>query len=342
MNIKEIIKLPEYSFLTDVDYLGDNILFVTFGGSHSYGTNVEGSDVDIRGLALNKKSELLSISGTSTEQYVSKQTDTTIYLLNKFVKLCLNCNPNVIEMLGCKPEHYIFYNEIGKQLVDNRKMFLSQRAVYSFGGYANQQLNRLQNALARDRLPQAEKEEHIKRSMESAVRSFNDRYPAFSNDSLELFISDSKKEEFNKELYANLNFSNIPVRELDGILNELLAVVRTYDKLTGRNKKKDDMHMDKHAMHLVRLYLMCFDILEKEDIITYREEDKGFLLSVRKGLFRNEDGTYRKEFFELIDDYDKRLKYDMANTSLPKQPDIDRIDEFVKEINFKTLGFAPV
>jgi hypothetical protein len=52
-------------------------------------------------------------------------------------------------MLGCKPEHYIRFR-IGKEMIANRKLFLSQRAVASFGGYANQQLRRLENAIARE------------------------------------------------------------------------------------------------------------------------------------------------------------------------------------------------
>lgn len=54
------------------------------------------------------------------------------------------------------------------------------------------------------------------------------------------------------------------------MMNDMTNVLGTYEKLNHRNHKKDDNHLNKHAMHLVRLYLMCLDILEKEDIITYR------------------------------------------------------------------------
>ena len=49
--IKESIKQPEYDFLRTSEHLGNNICLLTLGGSHAYGTNVEGSDVDIRGIA---------------------------------------------------------------------------------------------------------------------------------------------------------------------------------------------------------------------------------------------------------------------------------------------------
>ncbi len=50
------------------------------------------------------------------------------------------------------------------------------------------------------------------------------------------------------------------------MMNDLVNVLSNYEKLNHRNHKKDDNHLNKHAMHLIRLYLMCLDILEKEDV----------------------------------------------------------------------------
>lgn len=65
-------------------------------------------------------------------------TDTAIYGFNKLVRLLLECNPNTCELLGMRPEHYLYLSGIGKELLDNRKLFLSKRAIRSFGGYADQ------------------------------------------------------------------------------------------------------------------------------------------------------------------------------------------------------------
>lgn len=99
--IKEMVAGSEYDFLRTNPHLKDRIIFLTLGGSYSYGTNVETSDVDVRGCALNTPSDLLGL--TNFEQVVHTQTDTTVYSFNKLIKLLLNCNPNTIEMLGCKP-----------------------------------------------------------------------------------------------------------------------------------------------------------------------------------------------------------------------------------------------
>lgn len=63
MTIEEIklkVVSKEYNFLRENEHLGKNIILLGFGGSHAYGTNTETSDLDIRGIATNRKEEILS------------------------------------------------------------------------------------------------------------------------------------------------------------------------------------------------------------------------------------------------------------------------------------------
>lgn len=333
--IKEMVNGHAYDFLRTNPHLAGRIMFLTLGGSYAYGTNIETSDVDIRGCAMNRKSDLLGLS--SFEQVVERQTDTTIYSFNKLIGLLLNCNPNTIEMLGCKPEHYFYISETGQSMIDNYKLFLSQRAANSFGGYATQQLRRLENALARDRMSQSENEEHIRKSMERALKTFGDRYTDFENGSVALFTDKSTRDDLDREVYCNIHLENYPAREFNIMMNTLSNVIGNYEKLNHRNHKKDDNHLNKHAMHLIRLYLMCLDILEKGEIRTYRYDDLEFLLSIRNGAFQNKDGTYQPEFFELVGEYEKKVEYAKENTSLPAHPDMKRVEEFVMDINRRSI-----
>ncbi len=54
--------------------------------------------------------------------------------------------------------------------------------------------------------------------------------------------------------------------------------------------------LKKHAMHLVRLYHMAFDILERKQIVTYREEDHDLLMVIRNGEYLNSDNLPSDEF----------------------------------------------
>ena len=117
--IKSMLKTTEYDFLRENPHLGKNICYLTLGGSHAYGTNVEGSDVDIRGIALNSKQEILL--GRDFEQVVNTDTDTTIYSFKKIVGLLQNVNPNTIETLYTREDQILHMNEAGKILRDNKE-----------------------------------------------------------------------------------------------------------------------------------------------------------------------------------------------------------------------------
>lgn len=247
VNFKELLSRDEYHFLKENEHLQNRIILLTLGGSHAYGTNNENSDIDIRGCALEKPSDLIGFS--EFEQVIDIDTDTVIYGFNKLVRLLVSCNPNTIEMLGCKPEHYLYLSKEGKLLLQNSKLFLSKKCINSFGGYAYQQLNRLNNALARDRLSQTDKENHILNSLKSAMLSFEERYTKFEPGSIVLNIGKSKKANLDSEIFVDINLENYPLRDFAGILNEMQNILKTYGKLNHRNKKKSEEGLDKHAMH---------------------------------------------------------------------------------------------
>ncbi len=50
--IKEKLKSDNYAFLKEDKNLGSNIILLTLGGSHAYGMDKEGSDLDIRGTFI--------------------------------------------------------------------------------------------------------------------------------------------------------------------------------------------------------------------------------------------------------------------------------------------------
>lgn len=335
MITNELLNHPEYAFIRSNKHLGKHVILLGLSGSYAYGTNNDNSDIDIRGIALNQKSDLIGM--TTFEQYIDDNTDTCIFSFNKIISLLLNCNPNTIELLGLNSEHYLYINKIGKELLDNRHMFLSKRAAQSFGGYAGAQLRRLQNALARDSFPQEEKEKHIYNSVKNAMYDFKGRYEKFEEGSIKIYIDKSNRQVFDTEIYMDINLKHYPLRDYKSIWAEMSNIVKEYDKIGKRNKKKDDNHLNKHAMHLIRLFMMAIDILEKEEINTYRKNEKELLLSIRNGSFQKADGTFSNEFYEMLADYEKRLDYASQNTSLPEEPDLNKVEDFVMGVNEKVV-----
>ena len=262
--IREKLKTPEYDFLRNNKHLGSNIILLGLGGSYSYGMNIEGkSDIDIRGVALNSREEILLLQNFG--QVVEENTDTTIYSFNKMIDLLCKANPNVMEQLGLNPEHYLYVHPIGQVLLDNSKLFLSKRAVCSFAGYAKEQLKKLDNKHS---------------------RSFGEDYIGIER----------------RNRYA-----------------------ATHNKL------------GKHMAHLIRLYYMCFDILENQKIITYRVKEHDLLMNIRNGEYLDKNQQPISSFYDLLSELEKRLEYDEKNTSLPETPDYQRINEFRMLVNEKIV-----
>ena len=335
MDYSSIIKSKEYNFLNINEHLGKHVILLGLAGSYSYGTNNENSDIDVRGIALNRKCDLIGM--TEFEQYVDDHTDTVIYSFNKIISLLLSCNPNTVELLGLNSEHYLFLNEIGQELLRNSSLFLSKRAIQSFGGYADAQLRRLQNALARDSYSQSEKEQHIYNSIKNAMYDFKKRYKKFEHGAVVLYVDKSGNPDFDTEIFMDVNLTHYPLRDYKSMWNEMNNIVKDYDKIGKRNRKKDDNHLNKHAMHLVRLFMMAIDILEKGEINTYRKKEQELLLSIRRGEYQKEDGTFREEFYDIVADYEKKLDYAAEHTVLPDEPDMKKVQEFVMAVNEKVV-----
>jgi predicted nucleotidyltransferase len=324
--IKEILQTKEYEFLRNHINLGNNIILLTTGGSHAYGTDTETSDLDIRGITLNTAEELLTME-YSDKPVEDRKTDTVIYFLKQITGLLLSCNPNTIELLGTKAEHLFICTKEGSLLRDNVNLFLSKKAASSFGGYAIQQLRRLQNALARDSYPQSEKEQHILNSIFKQLLTLPDRYKELTGGELKLYLDSSEKEDFHKEIFIDISLSHYPLRDFKNIYSEMSNVLRDYDKLNHRNSKKDELHLNKHAMHLIRLLIMGTEILQGKGVHTYREMEREFLTDIRNGKYSYD------EIFQMVDKYDSEFKYAAENTPLPDSPDYKEVQELIIEIN---------
>ena len=331
MDYKKLIETKKYDFLRTNEHLGNKIILLGLGGSHAYGTNVETSDIDIRGCAVNSKEEILT--NKNFEQFVNEETDTTIYSFNKLISLLSNCNPNTIEILGLKPEHYIFLSDIGHELIYNAEMFLSKKAVNSFGGYANSQLRRLDNKAVR-LVNQEQRENHIFNSIMNAKYTFPDKYFYYPEDSINLYIDKAIQEDYTTEIFMDVNLTHYPLRDYKAMWSEMNNIVKDYAKIGKRNSHAIEHNkLGKHMMHLVRLFYMCFDILEKHKIVTYRIEEHDLLMDIRNGKYLDENRQPIPEFFEMVDELERRLDYDKENTDLPENPDYKRINEFVMDVN---------
>lgn len=107
----------------------DLLLMDTVAGSHAYGTAIEGSDEDRRGVFVAPRSFIAGFDGI--EQVADERSNQVYYELGHFVFLLLKNNPNGLELLAmpedcCRSKHPLF------ELL-RPEIFLSKLCAKTFG-----------------------------------------------------------------------------------------------------------------------------------------------------------------------------------------------------------------
>lgn len=126
----------------------DNIILEGVTGSTAYGLATENSDIDIKGIYMLPTRAILKM-GFNPEKTTVNHTkpDWSFHEIGKYMKLVLSGNPTETELLWL--EDYTELTPIGEMLIDNRKLFLSTKAVNNaYRGYALSQALRLNNRTA--------------------------------------------------------------------------------------------------------------------------------------------------------------------------------------------------
>ncbi len=115
-------------------------------GSHAYGLNREGSDIDRLGVFVAPTLEVAGLDWSSSKETrhgTSDEVDYTYHEIGKAFRLMLSCNPTLLEVLYL--EQYETLTQFGRMLITNRAAFLSEKAVRNaYGGYARAQARKLE------------------------------------------------------------------------------------------------------------------------------------------------------------------------------------------------------
>ena len=328
---KELLNQKEYDFLRTEPMLGDNIILLGLSGSYAYGTEREGSDIDIRGIATRRVPDFAV--GYDFDTYKNEETDTQIWSFDKFIKEISDCNPSCLELLGVRDCDLFKVTELGQELIDNRHRFLSKRCIKSYTAFAEEQLYRLRQKTI-STLTQEEYQNHLKAVIEGMNDQLIQGY-GISKDMYEISFNDVNEPivHFIKDINTDLN-------KVYGFAKEILNMTSRYQKNNEKSKKcihiKD---VNKHAHHSVRLYMMIIDILLKEEVIPYRSDanEHKILMDVKNGAYMLSDGSLTKDFWDIVDEYQAKFEEAKKLTKLPDKVDLEYINDFRKKVNMSIL-----
>ena len=313
------------------------LIYMVRAGSHAYGMATPESDVDLRGICLLDKENLLGHTHFATYDPKDSDNDLCIYSLPKYLDLALTCNPNVIELLAVADEDVLFIDSMVEHLRSNINLFLTKKARHSFSGYAFSQLQRIQRhrSYLLDPPTEAPKRSDFGLPEHRSVLNKEElnAYMWLTTQLLKQAAAGSKLSQATREELEEIDWvgmvqsADLPENSAP-ILEDLTGMTKELIRAVLEQKYGYDC---KHASHLCRLYKMGIEILEGKGVIVKRP-DAEWLLSIRQGAM-----TY-EELLEWMDQKEKEMEEADANSMLPHHPDREAVEKI--QIDFLESGFA--
>jgi predicted nucleotidyltransferase len=139
-------------------------------GSHAFGLAGDDSDQDIRGIYLPPARLHWSLFKLPEQlEFNAEDRDDVYWELEKFLKLALKANPNVLETLWTPL--VLHADEVAQRLRELRDLFLTRYLYKTYSGYVLSQFRRMANAHARTGKYRAKHAMHLIRLLYSGVEA---------------------------------------------------------------------------------------------------------------------------------------------------------------------------
>jgi predicted nucleotidyltransferase len=287
------------------------IIFECVFGSQVYGTSTEDSDVDYRGVCI-PPWEIRNSLLTNFEQqdgWEGKFEDRTIYNLKKFLVLCKDANPAIIEYLFVPERFWKTCHSPWIAILENKNLFLSKKAKYTFSGYAHAQLQKIMTH--RNWLLHPPKQEPIRENFGLP------KNPRLTNEQISAIVSipaDTIVPEYREEAEKEKGYRQSR-EHWDKYMNWKV----------NRNPKRAALEEQfgydtKHALHLVRLMREGEELLLK-GTITFPRPEQEELGAILRGVYSYE------QLMEKVIGYDVLFEKLYEESQLRYAPDSSGINE---------------
>ena len=147
--------------------LRPHIIYRCQVGSHAFGLATADSDDDIRGIYLPPATRHWSLYKLPEQLEFLDEGDEVYWELEKFLRLALKANPNVLETLWTP--RVLEANEVAQRLLAMRDAFLSRHLYKTYSGYVLSQFRRMTNAFERTGEYRAKHAMHLIRLLYSGI-----------------------------------------------------------------------------------------------------------------------------------------------------------------------------
>jgi len=362
-------------------------ILLSVAGSRAYGIHTEESDIDVKGVAIppiqyytgylhhfeqadnsEHLKSFIELMTNKEKDVISKtKLEGSIYEIRKFIKLAADSNPNILDVLFCRDEEIRFINPLGEILRNNRDLFISAKAKYTFSGYATAQLKRIKthrkwllnpptHRPTREEFDLPEASSISREQLNAAEAAIAKKLDSWEIDFLDM--PEHEKIYVQEQIVKYLSEINCArdihwksaarILSFDENFLVLLDKERKYKEASNqwqqynhwkesRNEYRAALEAKygydtKHGAHLYRLMTMAKEILLDGKVNVYRGDiDAELILAIRNGAW-----PYEK-LVEWAEAQDAELEalYRERKYSIPNQPSRQKIDELCQEIVLK-------
>ena len=294
-------------------FVEGELIFMTLAGSNMYGTNTKDSDIDLRGVCVPPRNVVMGFA-RNFEQQTYENEDTVVYGLMKFMKLCLENNPNIIELLYAPEDCIRTITPTWRRLMERRDEIISAKCYHTFTGYAHSQLNRL-------------------RGHREWLRNPPTHQPTRGEFGL------TASGQGLKQVVKGVDLAEVSPEALMVIEKEkrYRAAMRRWDDyqrwIKERNPARAKLEAahgydTKHALHLVRLLRMGHEILTTGKVIV-RRPDAEELLGIRNGTMGYDELVGEAEGLQA----ELERIYEDKTYVVPFSPDKVGLSDFCVELH---------
>jgi hypothetical protein len=182
----------------------DYVIFEGIIGSNLYGTATKDSDLDIRAVCNTPLKVIINpFEGFEQKDSGFEEEDKVIYDIGKFFKLCTDSNPNITEILFVPESKMISKSKEWNLILENRDLFLSKKAKYTFLGFSYAQLKKAKVHREWFKNPPKEKPTRKMFGLTDSPVVSGESLQVLSNIKLDFF-----KEEFKDEVKREVEYRN--------------------------------------------------------------------------------------------------------------------------------------
>lgn len=335
----------------------DLLLMDSVAGSHAYGTVIDGSDEDRRGVFVAPRSFIAGLD--DIEQVADERSDQVYYELGHFVSLLLKNNPNALELLAM-PEDCIRLKHPVFELL-KPEIFLSKLCAKTFGEYAMGQIRKARGLNKKIVNPQPEKRLPLlafcnvpqgqgsipvsdwlaARKIHHSECGITSVQHAAGMFALYHTVGGNYRGLVSPKDPDALVFSSVPKDaepigwmqfNQDAFRAHCKAHREYWEWVGQRNEERFTTNAQhgrgydsKNLLHTIRLLDMAGEIA-REGMLHIRRPNREFLLRIRSGEFEYENLVNRAEN-QLVD-----VMTAFEASSLQDQPDRDQVNRLLVEI----------